>query len=113
MSVHIVIKTERRKDRLAISINNDLVTPTGKTIKTPMGDQPEMLRTPRPAQLHTQGTAINDWSNIEYAAEWDEHSPWIVLLTGDRGTLKHQFMGWPTLTEEELKADPVKPMGAP
>ena len=75
--IHIIIKTERRKDRLAIAIGT---------------------------QLHTQGSVINDWTNIAYAAEWDGKAPWITVLAGDRSTLKHQFMGWPTLTEVEWDA---------
>ena len=54
-------------------------------IQTPLGEQPEMLRTPRPAQLHTLGKENQRLDKIEYAAEWVGKSPWVIVLAGDRG----------------------------
>jgi hypothetical protein len=57
-------------------------------------------------QLHTMGLSITDLSSpqIVYAAEWDQVSPWITVLKGDRADLKLGYMGWPTVTRDEWEA---------
>ena len=115
--MHIIIKTEKRtpkqtnlgedRSRLALPMNADLRTPNGKTVK----GMPQFDVTPQPPQLHTMGAEIKDWSNIEYAAEWDGVSPWITVLTGDKSSIKMAYMGWPMLTKGEWDAlNPVRKM---
>ena len=104
--IHVIIKTERRKDRLALPMNADIRTPNGKTVN----GMPQFDVTLQPPQLHTMGAVINDMSNIEYAAEWDGVSPWVNVLVGNIASLNMRFLGWPDLTKEDWDAaNPVKP----
>ncbi|CAB4171383.1 hypothetical protein UFOVP1095_6 [uncultured Caudovirales phage] len=115
--IHIIIRQENRtpkqgplgenRSRLALPINADLHTPNGKTVN----GMPQFDVTPQPPQLHTQGAEIKDWTNIEYAAEWDGVSPWITILAGYNSSLKMRYMGWPTCTKEEWDAlNPIQKM---
>ncbi len=71
---------------------------------------PQFDVTPQPPQLHTQGAEIKDWSNIEYAAEWDGTSPYVEVLVGKLADIKMAYAGWPMLTKEEWdEANPVVP----
>jgi phage major head subunit gpT-like protein len=78
MTYHVVIKQERRQAprQLAVSVHN---------------------------QLHTLGEVVNDMSNIDYAAEWDGKSPYLINEIGDRKTLKMRYLGWPEITKEEYE----------
>lgn len=108
--IHIVIKQENRKpeqlplgenrSRLALPISADICTPNGKTVN----GMPQFDVTTMPPQLHAQGAEIKDWSNIEYAAEWDGISPWVNVLVGDITALKMAYAGWPMITKEEWDA---------
>lgn len=100
--IHVIIKQERRKAprELALSINNDLRTQTGMDER---GMQTFDV-TPQAPQLHAMGTAVNDLSNITYAAEWDGQSPWITVLKGDPAEAKMAYMGWPMVTQAQWES---------
>jgi uncharacterized protein YigE (DUF2233 family) len=100
--IHTVIAVERRKAprQLAIEINNDLRTQTGMD----KNGMPVFSVTQRPAQLHSMGEVVNDFSNILYAAEWDGSSPWITAHKGDIADLKMAYAGWPMVTKEQWEA---------
>jgi hypothetical protein len=101
--IHCVIKEERRKAprQLAIEINNDLRTQTGTDAK----GMPVYQITPRPAQLHSMGTRIDDEANILYCAEWDQKAPYVTVIKGDMADLRMGFLGWPTVTKEQWEAE--------
>jgi hypothetical protein len=97
--IHTIIAEERRKAprQLAIQMNNDLRTQTG----TDKDGMPVFSVAQRPAQLHSMGEKVSDWTNIVYAAEWDGSSPWITVHKGDIADLKMAYAGWPCVTSKE------------
>lgn len=46
-------------------------------------------------------------TNIAYAAEWDQKSPWINVLKSNElpDDIKMTYMGWPTVTKEQYEKD--------
>lgn len=93
MSIHLIIKEERRKAprQLAQVVNADIRTPDGVDAK----GMPKFIVTPMPPQLHTMAEEINSFSNIEYAAEWDGKTPYISILKGNINDIKMAYAGWP------------------
>ena len=100
MTLHIIIKTERRSPprQLADEVNADIVTPTGKLDKNGI---PIVTMTPQPPQLHTQGERLDDMSNIAYAASWDGVSPYVEVFAGKVSDIKRGYLGWPMVTKAQ------------
>lgn len=102
MKYHVVIEQERRAPPRDLSreINNDVITPNGRT--NAFGCRAYDV-TPRPPQLHTLGDRLDhpEDANILYAAEWDGRCPWVTVLKGNIAELRMQFMGWPTTASEK------------
>lgn len=86
--IHTVIKVERR-------------------VSTK--EAPRQLAIPIKGQLHDLGARIDDMSNIEYAAEWDQKAPWVTVITGSIADLKMAYSGWPMVAQAEWEvANPPK-----
>lgn len=60
-------------------------------------------------KIHAQVDDDFDHSQADYAATWDQKSPWLVVLKGDPATVVNTYAGWPTVTKAQWEAaNPVK-----
>lgn len=102
---HIIIQTERRTqpERMAIPIAK--MEPTGTTVETPMGEQPEYVS--GPTQLHHMGALPENIDNEQFVmvAEWDGTSPYVIQHKGNYSARTMGYAGWPEITKEQYEAE--------
>ena len=95
---HIQIAEERRSAERATSTAISTSRPTGRIID----DRPEMEAGPTKLYDMGKSVAADHMTNPQllYIAEWDFVKPYVTVLKGIHADRSLDYMGWPTITEE-------------